>query len=80
VSFGRTKRNQTSTEGVEGGSGRARYPKKGGQHLFQERQQIFRFIKEHREEFAVEKMCKVLKVSVRGYYYWLKPAIPGLAF
>jgi putative transposase len=46
--------------------------KKGGQHLFQERQQIFRFIKEHREEFAVEKMCKVLKVSVSGYYYWLK--------
>jgi hypothetical protein len=46
--------------------------RKGGQHLFQGRQQIFRFIKEHREEFAVEKMCKVMKVSVSGYYYWLK--------
>ena len=44
----------------------------GGQHLFQERREIFRFIKKNREIFPVEKMCKVLKVSVSGYYYWLK--------
>jgi hypothetical protein len=43
---------------------------KNGQHFFQGRQQIFRFMKEHREVFAVEKM-EVLKVSVCGYYYWL---------
>ncbi len=51
------------------------WSKKGGQHLFQGRQQIFRFINEHREVFSVEKMCKVMKVSVSGYYYWLKHPI-----
>jgi hypothetical protein len=44
----------------------------GGQHLFQGRREIFGFIKEHREVFSVEKMCKVMKASVGGYYYWLK--------
>lgn len=46
---------------------------KGYQHhkrlirVFQERREIFRFINEH-AKFPVEKMCKVFKVSVRGYY------------
>jgi len=30
------------------------------------------FIKEHREEFPVTVMCKVLMVSSSGYYAWLK--------
>lgn len=29
-------------------------------------------MKEHISQFPVEKMCKVLKVSCSGYYYWLK--------
>ncbi|AUD03504.1 IS3 family transposase [Spirosoma pollinicola] len=54
-----------------------RYTKEGGQHLLQGRREIFRFIKEHANEFptvrrAVEKMCKVLNVSSSGYYYWRK--------
>lgn len=32
----------------------------------------YSFIHEHRFEFRVEKMCKVLKVSRSGYYAWLK--------
>lgn len=31
----------------------------------------FGFIKDHREEFPVEKMCKAMKVSSSGYYKWL---------
>ena len=31
---------------------------------------IYQFIKEHRQEFPVERMCKVLEVSVSGYYAW----------
>lgn len=40
-------------------------------HLLQERQVRFDFIKEHKEEFPVEKMCKVFKVSKSAYYKWL---------
>ena len=32
----------------------ARYSKKGGQHLLQERREVFRFIKEHAKLFPVE--------------------------
>jgi len=30
----------------------------------------FRFIEDHREEFPVKLMCKVLEVSTSGYYAW----------
>lgn len=30
------------------------------------------FIRDHSNEFAVERMCKVLEVSRSGYYKWLK--------
>jgi putative transposase len=49
--------------------------KKGGQHLFQERWKIFQFIKENDSLFPIEKMCKVMKVSVSGFYYWLKQPV-----
>jgi putative transposase len=52
-----------------------RHPKKGGQHLFQGRRQVFRFIKAHKNEYTVEKRCKVLQVSSSSYYYWLKHPI-----
>jgi putative transposase len=32
----------------------------------------FRFIDEHRDEFPVRRMCKVLNVSSSGYYAWRK--------
>lgn len=33
---------------------------------------IYQFIKEHRHEYRVLKMCQVLGVSSSGYYEWLK--------
>jgi len=36
---------------------------------------MFRFIKGHRTECSVEKMCKVLQVSSSSYYYWSKHPI-----
>ena len=32
---------------------------------------IYGFIRDHSDEFAVEKMCQVLEVSRSGYYDWL---------
>ena len=32
---------------------------------------IYGFIKAHKEEFPIGKMCKVLGVSRSGYYHWL---------
>lgn len=57
---------------LRGGTAGARYVKKGGQHLFQGRREVFRFIKARKTEYPVEKMCKVLGVSSSSYYYWLK--------
>lgn len=45
---------------------------KSCRHFLQERQQIFRFIKNHTDIFAVGKMCSVFKVSRGGFYTWLK--------
>jgi len=46
--------------------------KKGGEHLLQDRQQIFQFIMDYAQEFTVERMCRVFKVSKSGYYKWKK--------
>lgn len=35
----------------------------------------YEFIKEHRSSYPVVKMCPILKVSVGGYYRWLKAPI-----
>ena len=45
--------------------------KKSGGHLLKGTESRFMFIKEHRKEFSVEKMAKVLDVSKSGYYVWL---------
>ncbi|WP_235270929.1 IS3 family transposase [Flavobacterium sp. 316] len=45
--------------------------KKGGQHLFQERQVKFEFIKQNKYLFTVEKMCQVFKINKSSYYKWL---------
>jgi transposase len=39
----------------------------------QERWQIFKFMKKHPSNFAVEKMCKVFKVSKSGYLSLTQP-------
>ncbi|WP_390902246.1 IS3 family transposase [Xanthocytophaga flava] len=46
--------------------------KKGSQHLFQRKWQLFQFINKHCSEFAIEKMCTLLGVSRSGYYRWVK--------
>jgi hypothetical protein len=48
-----------------------RHIKKGGKYLLQERQVRYKFISEHKNEFPVGKMCKVLQVNKSGYYKWL---------
>jgi len=45
--------------------------KKSGKHLFQGRQQIYGFIRDHRHEYAVEKMCRVFSIGRSGFYDWL---------
>ncbi|NJX17672.1 IS3 family transposase, partial [Tamlana crocina] len=37
-----------------------------------ERQEKYRFIKQHLMKFPVETMCKILKVIKSGYYHWLQ--------
>ena len=38
----------------------------------------YAFIKEHRDEFSVRAMCRVLKVHVSGFYAWLKNGLSML--
>ena len=51
---------------------RARYSKKGHRVLCQSGRVKYAFIKEHRSEFRLSSMCRVLKVHRSGYYAWLK--------
>jgi putative transposase len=30
----------------------------------------YKFIREHRQEFSVQRMCRVLDVTRSGYYAW----------
>ena len=32
----------------------------------------YQFIKRHRLEFSVQRMCRVLALSISGFYAWLK--------
>jgi len=41
--------------------------KKGDQHLLHERQEKFRFMKQHKLKYPVELMYKVLNASKSGY-------------
>lgn len=58
--------------GTERDSNGARHIKKCGQHLFQERWEIYRFIIFNSSRFPIEMMCKVLGLMKSGYYSWLK--------
>jgi putative transposase len=70
-----SKKRSEGYKRTQGGAAGTRHLKKGGQHLFQGRRQVFRFIKAHNNEYTVEKMCRVLQVSSSSYYYWLKHPI-----
>ncbi|MFD1909763.1 hypothetical protein ACFSQ7_46150 [Paenibacillus rhizoplanae] len=39
----------------------------------------FQFIEDHRSEFPVEKMCKVLEVSRSGFYKWRNAEVSNQA-
>jgi transposase-like protein len=43
---------------------------RSSRHLLATKQMRFRFIEDHRHEFPVRLMCKVLGVSHSGYYAW----------
>jgi hypothetical protein len=41
--------------------------------------QSCQFIEEHRHQFPVEVMCRILEVAPSGYYEWLKHPISNRA-
>ena len=40
----------------------------------------YQFIKDHRSEFTMKKMCQIYKISTSGFYHWLnrKPSSRAL--
>jgi hypothetical protein len=54
------------------GNALAAYFDKGADHLLASVEDRFRFIEHHRGQFEVRIMCRVLSVSVSGFYAWLK--------
>src|SRR6266699_3470787 len=46
--------------------------KKSHQHLFARKAMRYQFIAQHRQEYPITLMCRVLEVSVSGYYAWSK--------
>ena len=51
-----------------------RHPKKSRSLFCQGFSLKFKFIQEHRQEFNLEIMCRVLEVNKSGYYAWRKRA------
>jgi len=46
--------------------------KKSHQHLFARKAMRYQLIAQHRQEYPITLMCRVLEVSVSGYYAWSK--------
>ena len=40
---------------------------------------VYAFIKDHRKQYSIEEMCRVLGVAQSGYYDWLKQPLPNRA-
>ena len=51
--------------------GRTGHPKKSSGHLLNGTESRFRFMKDHRKVFSVERMAKMLSVSKSGYYAFI---------
>jgi len=66
---GRSSSPQTRVGNCEAG---ARYIKKSAGHLFAQPARNYQFIAEYRREYPITTMCRVLEVSVSGYYAWSK--------
>src|SRR5215208_2524857 len=50
---------------------RARHPKKSRAVLCERARVKYRFINDHREHFAVLRLCRMLQVTRAGFYAWL---------
>lgn len=65
-------RSASSEEGERPATAGARPLKKRCGHLFAPVAERFACIETHRKEYRVSMMCRVLDVSVSGYYAWRK--------
>src|SRR5690242_300613 len=57
---------------IRSGETGAGYIKKSHKHLFARKAMKYQFMAQHRHEYPVTLMCRVLEVSVSGYYAWSK--------
>lgn len=65
---------EADTRSSETGEGSRAGPediKGSNEHFFREKAQIFKFMKNRRHAYSVERMCRSLIVSRCGYYKWL---------
>ncbi len=46
--------------------------KKSNDHLQQSIEMKYQLIKDNRFEYTMVKMCRVLEISMNGFYHWLK--------
>ena len=51
-----------------------RYSVRSNQHLLASSAMKYQFMAEYRQEYPITTMCRVLSVSVSGYYAWCKRA------
>lgn len=58
--------------GAEAGRGRAGHSKKGRRILCQDTRVKYAFIRDHRQQFRVSTMCRVLRVHRSRFYAWLE--------
>jgi putative transposase len=65
-----------ATAGVGRGTRRPGDFKKSPGILLQAREVRYRFVEEHREQWGVKRLCRLLKLSRGGYYAW-KRRIPS---
>jgi putative transposase len=50
----------------------SRHLKKSARHLFARPELSYPFVQEHSQQYPVSTMCRVMQVSVSGYYDWLR--------